>query len=97
MLPHLGSKTKEGPRSSSRVSWRSASVVLPSGLQHSESFCCGIRTLRLVWRQVERFSQGRVTVILPPAFFTPRWTLQNRPYVDGAKPAIGAGTQAGVL
>ena len=27
----------------------------------------------------------------------PRWTLQNRPYVDGAKPAIGAGAQAGVL
>ncbi len=29
--------------------------------------------------------------------FEPRWTLQNRPYVDGAKPAIGAGAQAGVL
>src|SRR5712691_36193 len=28
---------------------------------------------------------------------SPRWTLQNRPYVDGAKPAIGAGAQAGVL
>ena len=27
----------------------------------------------------------------------PRWTLQIRPNVDGANPAIGAGTQAGVL
>ena len=27
----------------------------------------------------------------------PRWTLQIRPNVDGAKPAIGAGAQAGVL
>ena len=27
----------------------------------------------------------------------PRWTLQNRPYVDGAKSAIGVGAQAGVL
>jgi len=27
----------------------------------------------------------------------PRWTLQNRPNVDGAKPAIGAGAQASVL
>jgi hypothetical protein len=27
----------------------------------------------------------------------PRWTPENRPVVDGAKPAIGAGAQAGVL
>jgi hypothetical protein len=27
----------------------------------------------------------------------PRWTSQNRPYVDGAKPAIGVGAQASVL
>jgi DMSO/TMAO reductase YedYZ heme-binding membrane subunit len=26
-----------------------------------------------------------------------RWTLQNRPNVDGAKPAIAVGAQAGVL
>jgi hypothetical protein len=33
-------------------------------------------------------------VLLPEE---PRWTPQNRPYVDGAKPAIGAGAQARVL
>ncbi len=27
----------------------------------------------------------------------PRWTPQNRPYVDGAKPAIGDSAQARVL
>jgi hypothetical protein len=27
----------------------------------------------------------------------PRWTPQNRPYVDGANPAIGGGAQASEL
>jgi hypothetical protein len=49
------------------------------------------------------WDKGTITTInVPGAFGTsasdiPRWTPQNRPYVDGANPAIGVGAQASEL
>jgi hypothetical protein len=42
-------------------------------------------------------AESREAITALKELLGPRWTPQNRPYVDGANPAIGGGAQARVL